>query len=67
MVPQFRHEANDGYGNSDLDREVNNRCFGQPSPASPTQFENFSRCEWMQSHETHDMKVKDEIERLLKE
>jgi hypothetical protein len=81
-----------------VDRGGQQQVLRATFPGIPTEFENFSRCEWMhwrvpdaakkatiaagatmrvtvnikrtrwgKFHETHHMKVKDEIERLVKE
>ena len=56
--------------NNDVDREGQQQVLRATFPGILTEFEN-SRVRMdalaRKSHETHDMKVKDEIERLLKE
>ena len=51
--------------------KINSRCFARLSPASATQFGNSSGVRMdalaRKFHETHDMTIKDEIERLLQE
>jgi hypothetical protein len=51
--------------------KVNNKCFARLSSVSATEFENSfgARMDALarKFHETHDMTVKDEIERLARE
>jgi len=50
--------------------KVNSKCYAPLSLVFATVFANFSECEQMLArkfHETHDLAVKDELERWLKE
>jgi hypothetical protein len=71
LVPQFRHEASDGYGNKDVDREGQQQVLRATFPGIPDGVRELLAVRMdalaRKSHETHDMKVKDEIDRLLKE
>jgi len=71
LVPQFRHEASDGYSNNDLDRQGQQQVLRARFRGIRDGVRELLavRVDALvrKSHETHDMKVKDEIERLLKE
>src|SRR5262245_12053398 len=47
LIPQFRHEASNGYGNSDVDREGQQQVLRATFLESVTVFVNLSGCEWM--------------------
>jgi len=71
LARQFQYEMSDGYGNNDVDRENQQQVLRATFPGirdavrellglrTDALARNFAA--------THDMKVKDEIERLLKE
>ena len=71
LARQFRYEVSDGYGNSDVDRENRQQVLRATFPGIRdavrellgVRTDAFARV----FHETHDMKIKDEIVRLLKE
>jgi hypothetical protein len=71
LVPQFRHEARDGYGNNDVDREGQQQVLRATFPGIRDGVRELLgvRTDALarKFHETHDMKVKHELERLLKE
>jgi hypothetical protein len=71
LIPQFRQEASDGYGNNYVDREGQQQVLRATFPGIrdgirvllEVQMDALAK----KFHETHDMKVKDEIYRLARE
>jgi hypothetical protein len=71
LARQFRYEVSDGYGNNDVDRENRQQVLRATFPgireAVRVLLEVRMDALARKFHETHDMKVKDEIVRLARE
>jgi hypothetical protein len=71
LIPQFRHGASDGYDNNDVDREGQQQVLRATFPRIrdsvrvllEVRMDSLAK----KFHETHDMKVRDEINRLSSE
>jgi hypothetical protein len=71
LGPQFRQEVSDGYGNNDVDREGQQQVLRATFPGIRDSVRVLLEVRMdalgRKFHETHDMKVKDEINRLSRE
>jgi hypothetical protein len=71
LVPQFRHEVSNGYSDNDVDREGQPQVLRATFPGIRDSVRELLgvRADALtrKFHKTHDMKVKDKIEHLLKE
>ena len=71
MNQQFRHHASDGHGDKEVDREGQQQVFRATFPGIRNSVRELVRRKMdalaRKFRDTHDMKVKDEIERLARE
>ena len=71
LVPQFRHEASDGYGSNDVDREGQQQVLRATFPGIRNAVRELISVRMdalaRKFYETHDMRVPDEIYCLARE